>query len=40
MKPAILVARAIFPEVLDRLSQAFEVAANRDGAVFTSSEVT
>ena len=40
MKPAILVARAIFPEVLDRLSQAFEVTANQDDVVYTPAELT
>jgi gluconate 2-dehydrogenase len=40
MKPAILVARAIFPEVLERLSQAFEVTANQDDVVYTPAELT
>jgi gluconate 2-dehydrogenase len=40
MKPAILVARAIFPEVLERLSQTFEVTANQDDVVFTPAELT
>ena len=40
MKPAILVARAIFPEVLDRLSQAFEVTPNQDDVVYTPAELT
>jgi gluconate 2-dehydrogenase len=40
MKPAILVARAIFPEVLNRLSQAFEVTANQDDVVYTPAELT
>ena len=40
MKPAILVARAIFPEVLDRLSQTFEITANQDDVVYTPAELT
>ena len=40
MKPAILVARAIFPEVLERLSQTFEVTANQDDRVYTPAELT
>ncbi len=40
MKPEILVARAVFPEVLDRLSQAFEVTANQDDVVYTPAQLT
>jgi len=40
MKPAILVARAIFPEVLERLSQAFEVTANQEDVIYTPAELT
>src|SRR5450830_1904679 len=39
MKPAILVARAVFPEVLHRLSAHFEVESNQDDVVFTPSEL-
>ncbi len=39
MKPAILVARAIFPEVLSRLEEYFEVEPNQDDVVFTPVEL-
>lgn len=39
MKPAILVARAIFPEVLSRLHQHFEVESNQDDVIFTPAEL-
>lgn len=39
MKPAILVARAVFPEVLTRLSAHFEVESNQEDVVFTPSEL-
>jgi gluconate 2-dehydrogenase len=39
MKPAILVARAIFPEVLSRLSEHFEVESNQDDVIFTAQEL-
>ncbi|MFZ6760860.1 2-hydroxyacid dehydrogenase [Undibacterium sp. Ji50W] len=39
MKPAILVTRAIFPEVLTRLSDYFEVESNQDDVVFTPAEL-
>jgi gluconate 2-dehydrogenase len=38
-KPAILVARAVFPEVLAHLEKYFEVTANHDDAVWTSAEL-
>ena len=38
MKPAILVARAVFPEVLARLSQVSEVTANQADTVFTPAQ--
>lgn len=38
-RPAILVARAIFPEVLDRLANHFEVLANQDDEVWTSEQL-
>lgn len=39
MKPKILVARAIFPEVLDHLSQYFEVEANQEDWVLSEEEL-
>jgi len=39
-KPAILVARAIFPEVLQFLSQVFEVESNQADEVWTPAELT
>lgn len=38
-KPKILVARAIFPEVIERLSQHFEVEANQADVVWTKAEL-
>ncbi|GKT14237.1 D-glycerate dehydrogenase [Acidovorax sp. SUPP2522] len=38
-KPRILVARAIFPEVVERLSQHFEVEANPADAVWSPAEL-
>ncbi|GGX30548.1 2-hydroxyacid dehydrogenase [Undibacterium squillarum] len=38
-KPAILVARAIFPEVLRRLESVFEVESNQDDHLFTPQEL-
>jgi len=39
MKPAILVARAVFPEVLDKLSQHFDVISNQDDILWTPAEL-
>jgi gluconate 2-dehydrogenase len=39
MKPAVLVCRRIFPEVLDRLRQHFDVEANDADVVWTSDEL-
>lgn len=39
MKPKILVARAIFPDVIARLSQYFEVQSNQDDRVFSEDEL-
>ena len=36
MKPSIVVARPIFPEVLDKLSRHFEVRSNQDDAPWTA----
>ena len=40
MKPRIVVARPIFPEVLDKLSQSFQVSANQSDASWTSASWT
>ena len=40
MKPKILVARATFPEVLERLQQDFEVEANQQDEVFSAEELS
>ena len=39
MKPAVLVARAVFPEVLDKLAQHFEITANQDDVLWTLAEL-
>lgn len=39
MKPKIFVARAVFPEVLERLSQHFDVESNQDDRIFTADEL-
>ncbi len=39
MKPAVLIARAIYPETLDRLRTHFEVEANPDDHVHTPAEL-
>lgn len=38
-KPKILVARAIFPEALERLEESFEVRSNQEDKVFTPQEL-
>lgn len=35
MKPSILIARAVFPEVIARLEQHFEVESNQDDEIYT-----
>ena len=40
MKPAVLVARAVFPEVIARLREHFEVEDNPTDQVFSSAELT
>ena len=40
MKPAVLVARAVFPDVVERLSVHFEVDDNPNDAVFSPAELT
>ena len=39
-KPSILVARAIFPEVLQSLAQVFEVESNQADEVWSAAELT
>ena len=39
MKPAILVARAVFPEVLDQLEQHFQVTSNQSDVLWTQPEL-
>lgn len=39
MKPSILIARAIFPDVVERLATYFEIDANWDDQVYTSAEL-
>ncbi len=38
-KPAILIARAIFPEVLEQLSQHFAVESNQDDVIWSAEEL-
>jgi glyoxylate/hydroxypyruvate/2-ketogluconate reductase len=40
VKPQVLVARAIFPEVVERLRQYFEVQTNDDDEVWSSSQLS
>ncbi|MEO8279126.1 MAG: D-glycerate dehydrogenase [Ideonella sp.] len=40
MKPGVLVARAVFPEIIDRLRGFFEVTANPDDEVWSKAELT
>ena len=40
MKPSVLVARAVFPEVLARLREHFEVEANEDDRVWSKAELS
>ncbi len=40
VKPKILVARAVFPEVLAKLSESFEVTANQDDEVWSAVQLT
>jgi gluconate 2-dehydrogenase len=39
MKPKILIARAIFPDIVARMEQHFEVESNQDDKVFSESEL-
>jgi gluconate 2-dehydrogenase len=38
-KPAILIARAVFPETIERLAQHFEVTANPDDTVWSKAQL-
>ncbi len=40
MKPAVLVARAVFPEVLARLREHFDVTDNRDDTIWSAAELS
>jgi glyoxylate reductase len=39
MKPKILIARAVFPDVIARLADHFEVESNQDDRIFSSTEL-
>jgi gluconate 2-dehydrogenase len=39
-KPKILVTRAVFPEVIDRLQHRFDVESNQEDRIFTADELT
>lgn len=39
MKPGILVARAVFPEIIERLSQHFNVESNQDDVLFSPDQL-
>ena len=39
MKPAVLISRAVFPEILDQLAQHFEVTSNQDDVLWTPVEL-
>ena len=39
MKPKILVSRAIFPEVIERLAHVFEVESNQEDRIFSEAEL-
>lgn len=39
MKPKVLVTRAVFPEVIERLSQHFDVESNQDDVIFDEAEL-
>jgi gluconate 2-dehydrogenase len=39
MKPQVLVARKVFPEVIDRLREHFEVEDNPDDRLFDKAEL-
>ena len=39
MKPAVLVCRAVFPDIVDRLREYFEVETNEPDVVWTPAEL-
>ena len=39
MRPKILIARAVFPDVIERLSQSFEVESNQEDHIFNAAEL-
>jgi gluconate 2-dehydrogenase len=39
-KPKILVTRAVFPEVIDRLQHRFDIESNQEDRIFTADELT
>ncbi|PIY30091.1 MAG: D-glycerate dehydrogenase [Comamonadaceae bacterium CG_4_9_14_3_um_filter_60_33] len=39
MKPSILVARAVFPQILTQLAQHFEVTSNQEDVIWSASEL-
>ena len=39
MRPKILIARAVFPDVIERLSQSFEVESNQEDRIFNAAEL-
>ena len=39
MRPKILIARAVFPDVITRLTETFEVESNQEDRIFTSNEL-
>jgi glyoxylate/hydroxypyruvate/2-ketogluconate reductase len=39
MRPRILIARAVFPEVIDKLAQHFEVTSNQDDVLWTPAQL-
>jgi len=39
MKPAVLVARAVFPEVLEKLAQYFDITSNQEDVMWTPVEL-
>ncbi len=40
MKPKVLVARALFPEVIERLARQFDVESNQEDCVFSADDLT
>ncbi len=40
MRPKILIARAVFPDVIERLSQHFDVESNQEDHIYTAAELS